>query len=247
MNRSAYAFIPLLVLLTLVACTPNPAPATPANNENPTTMPPTATSIPSVKPTSTPEPTPTLTPTPIPPTSEPEPTPWQPQRPDQPCEPSGSKTCNLLYILADQYDDEHILKTCHHFETAGYTTHVASNTLDVVHGFHECYEFTPAYPDLLLEDVDVANYDAILFVGSDGVSIDLHNDPLAHRIAQDALEQGKVIVAVGDGPVILAKAGLLEGRTATVLRNISWYAVGDQWFNAIVRQGAIYHWCGTAC
>jgi protease I len=117
---------------------------------------------------------------------------------------------------------------------------VASNTLDVVHGFHECYEFTPAYPDLLLEDVDVANYDAILFVGSDGVSIDLHNDPLAHRIAQDALEQGKVIVAVGDGPVILAKAGLLEGRTATVLRNISWYAVGDQWFNAIVRQGAIY-------
>jgi protease I len=117
---------------------------------------------------------------------------------------------------------------------------VASNTLEEVRGFHECYDFTPANPDLLLDDVDVADYDAILFTGSDGNSVELHSDPAAHRVAQDAAAQGKVLAAAGDGPVILAKAGVLEGKTVTVMSNVNWYGITDQWVNAIERRGAIY-------
>ena len=183
----------------------------------------------------------TTTPTPVPPTSEPEPTFWEPKHPGKPCEPSNTRTCTVLYILADQYDDEHVLKTSHHFEMAGYTTFVASNTLEEINGFHECYDFTPAYPDLLLEDVDVADYDAILFAGSDGIFTKLYGDLEAHRIAQDAVEQGKVIAAAGDGPVILARAGVLEGKTISVLNKSTLYGITDQWINAVERRGAIYN------
>ena len=183
----------------------------------------------------------TTTPTPVPPTSEPEPTFWEPKHPGKPCEPANTRTCTVLYILADQYDDEHVLKTSHHFEMAGYTTIVASNTLEEINGFHECYDFTPAYPDLLLEDVDVADYDAILFAGSDGIFTKLHGDLEAHRIAQDAVDQGKVIAAAGDGPVILARAGVLEGKNVSVLNKSTLYGITDQWINAIERRGAIYN------
>ena len=182
----------------------------------------------------------TTTPTPVPPTIEPEATFWEPKRPGNPCEPSNTRTCTVLYILADQYDDEHVLKTSHHFEMAGYTTFVASNTLEEINGFHECYDFTPAYPDLLLDDVDVADYDAILFAGSDGIFTKLHGDLEAHRIAQDAIDQGKVIADAGDGPVILARAGVLEGKTVTVLNKSTLYGITDQWINAVERRGAIY-------
>ena len=117
---------------------------------------------------------------------------------------------------------------------------MASNTLEEINGFHECYDFTPAYPDLLLGDVDVANYDIILFAGDDHNSTELHNAPEAHRIARDAMEQGKVVAAAGDGPVILAKAGVLEGKMVTVLRDATFFGVADQWVNAIERHGAIF-------
>jgi putative intracellular protease/amidase len=180
------------------------------------------------------------TPTPIPPTPESKIAQWEPQRPVKTCVVSDSRTCAILYVLADQYDDEHVLKTRPHFEQAGYTTFVTSDTLEEINGFHECYDFTPAYPDFLLEDVNVGDFDAILCGGSDGIFTKLHGNLEAHRIAQDAASQGKVVGAIGDGPVVLAKAGLLEGRTVTVLTNDVLYGITDQWSNAIRRNGGIY-------
>ena len=165
---------------------------------------------------------------------------WEPQPEDAPCVVSDTRTCEILYVLADKYDDEHVIRTRPHFERAGYTTVVASNTLEEVRGFHESYDFTPAYPELLLEDVDVAEYDAVLFAGGDGVSIKLHEDAQAHRIAHEAMERGMVVAAAGDGPVTLAKAGLLEGRRVTVLYNVLMHGITDQCIKAIERRGAVY-------
>ena len=198
--------------------------------------------------TPTEEPTPTLeatlAPTPVPtlasPTPKAELASWEPQRLDEPCEPSNTRACSVLYVLADFYDDEHVIRSRPHFERLDYATSVASNTLEEINGFHECYDFTPAYPDLLLEDVDVANYDVILFAGDDHNSTVLHDDPEAHRIARDAMEQGKVVAAAGDGPVILAKAGVLEGKMVTVVRDATFFGIADQWVDAVERHGAIF-------
>jgi hypothetical protein len=95
--------------------------------------------------------------------SKPELAPEGSQQPDSTCVPSDTKTCSIHYVLSDLYDDEHVMRTSPYFERAGYTLQVASDTLDVIHGFHECCGHTPANPDMLLDDVDVTNYDAIFF------------------------------------------------------------------------------------
>ncbi|MEF2144584.1 MAG: DJ-1/PfpI family protein [Desulfovibrionaceae bacterium] len=69
--------------------------------------------------------------------------------------------------------------------------------------------------DLTLADVNVADYDAVVFIGGKG-SQTLVDRPEAHRIARDAMEQGKVLGAICYSPVALAKAGVLDGREATV-------------------------------
>jgi putative intracellular protease/amidase len=241
MKKIVFAFTSLIVLLVLVACAPSTTPTPAPTREEPTATSPAPTATPTEEPTSTPEPTPAPTATPIPtPTSTPKPTPWEPQRSELFCEPSDTKTCNILYILVDQYDDEHVIRTRPHFEEMGYTAFVASNTLETRRGFHECYGFTPAYPDLLIGDVVVADYDLIVFTGDDGNTVVLHNDSETHRIGREAMEQEKVIAAAGDGPVILAKAGVLEGRTVTVLNNVQWFGIGDQWIDAVEKRGATF-------
>ena len=82
------------------------------------------------------------------------------------------------------------------------------------------------------------DFDVILFTGGDGVSSgDWLADPAAHRIAQQAMEQGKVIAAIGDAPALLARAGVMEGRAFTVLHDLGWYGITDQWIDDIEGRG----------
>ncbi|MGE4291197.1 MAG: DJ-1/PfpI family protein [Desulfovibrio sp.] len=69
--------------------------------------------------------------------------------------------------------------------------------------------------DLTLAEVNVADYDAVVFIGGKG-SRTLVERPEAQRIAREAMEQGKVLGAICYSPVALAKAGVLQGRQATV-------------------------------
>ncbi len=69
--------------------------------------------------------------------------------------------------------------------------------------------------DLTISQVDVAKYDIIAFVGGAGAS-EFFQDPVAHRIAQTAVENGKVLGAICIAPATLANAGVLSGRRATV-------------------------------
>ncbi len=69
-------------------------------------------------------------------------------------------------------------------------------------------------PDLLLTEVDLADYDAVIFVGGSGSS-EYFEDPTAHQLAKDAAAEGKPVCAICIAPSTLANAGLLEGKKAT--------------------------------
>lgn len=58
----------------------------------------------------------------------------------------------------------------------------------------------------------------LFFVGGAG-SREYFNNPVAHKIAQDTLIQSKVLGAICIAPVILANAGLLKGKKATVFNS----------------------------
>ena len=70
--------------------------------------------------------------------------------------------------------------------------------------------------DLLIDDVNVANFNAIVFIGGMGVRGEYWENPKAHAVAREAVKQGKILAAICWGPVILANAGALEGKKGTV-------------------------------
>lgn len=70
-------------------------------------------------------------------------------------------------------------------------------------------------PDLLLDELRNCEPDALIFVGGGGSS-QYFNDLTAHELARSVYTKGKIVGAICIAPVILAKAGLLKGKKATV-------------------------------
>ena len=119
---------------------------------------------------------------------------------------------NILMIIAHQnFRDEEYKEPRQVFEAKGATITIASSSLETAKGALGAQ----VKPDLLLKDVAVGNYDAIVFVGGSGAQ-EYWNDPVAHAIAQEAVAQGKVLAAICIAPTTLAKAGVLNGKNATV-------------------------------
>jgi protease I len=70
-------------------------------------------------------------------------------------------------------------------------------------------------PDILVKDLRNQELDALIFIGGGGSS-QYFNDATAHETAHYFNKPGKIIGAICIAPVILANAGLLKGRKATV-------------------------------
>lgn len=89
--------------------------------------------------------------------------------------------------------------------------------------------------ELLAEDLNPADFDAVVFIGGQGCLKYLDNEN-SYKIAKETLIQGKILAAICISPVILAKAGVLKGREATV-----WSSSMDKSAIKILKEkGAIY-------
>ena len=61
----------------------------------------------------------------------------------------------------------------------------------------------------------ISSFDAVVFIGGPGCLENLDNEN-SYKVAKDTVSQGKVLASICISPVILAKAGVLEGKKATV-------------------------------
>jgi len=68
---------------------------------------------------------------------------------------------------------------------------------------------------LSINDVNVSDYDAIIFIGGPG-AVGYQQDVKAHLTAQEAINRGKILAAICIAPTILAYADVLEGKNVTV-------------------------------
>lgn len=68
---------------------------------------------------------------------------------------------------------------------------------------------------IALRDADVRGYDKVVFIGGPG-AFALKDDQSALRLAREAVQNGKVLGAICIAPTILAEAGVLKGKRATV-------------------------------
>jgi len=116
----------------------------------------------------------------------------------------------LMIIAPRNFRDEELFHTKEELEAAGNSVTIASTTTDTATGMLG----GTAKPDMTINDVNVDDYDAVVFVGGTGSSI-YFNDSKAHEIARTANEKGKIIGAICIAPSTLANAGLLSGKKAT--------------------------------
>jgi protease I len=77
--------------------------------------------------------------------------------------------------------------------------------------------------DVLLSDVRAADYDALFIVGGPGIVslVQGKSDGLdAQRLVKEMLAKDRLVTAICMGPIVLAKAGILDGVPATGSRYI---------------------------
>jgi protease I len=116
----------------------------------------------------------------------------------------------VMIIAEKDYRDEELLDPEEVLANQGAIVSVASTKRDMVKGMggHE------VQPDLLVSQIKPEDWDAIVFVGGAGAS-QYWDDSLAHNLAREFFNQGKVVGAICIAPVTLANAGILIGKKAT--------------------------------
>jgi protease I len=85
-------------------------------------------------------------------------------------------------------------------------------------------------PDTTIDKVAAKDYDLVIFIGGYGAET-YYNHPTAHAIATETVRAGRPVGAICVAPTILANAGLLKGKNATVWESQS---------KALVAGGARY-------
>ncbi len=96
-------------------------------------------------------------------------------------------------------------------EKNGITTTIASTKAGVCHGKLG----GEAEAVIGLNQINVEDFDALIFVGGTGAQI-FWDNPAALLIAQKAVAHDKVLAAICAAPTILALAEVLQGKKATV-------------------------------
>lgn len=117
----------------------------------------------------------------------------------------------LLVIAPKDFQDQEYAVTRKMLEAKGIKVTVASATTRTATGMSGL----KVKPDLAISSARAADYDAVVFIGGNGALV-YENDPQAMSLAIEANKNNKVIGAICVSPMILAKAGLLQGKKATV-------------------------------
>jgi protease I len=116
----------------------------------------------------------------------------------------------LMVIAPVDFRDEEYFETRKVLEDVGNKITVANST-----GQPSKSSFGKIVkPDKTIYDVNINDFDAIVFVGGRGSS-EYFNSPKALTLAKDFSKAGKVVSAICIAPSILVNAGILNGKKAT--------------------------------
>lgn len=132
-----------------------------------------------------------------------------------------------VFIVAQNgFRDEELEVPRSILERAGVKVTIASSDLSLAKGMLGAV----VKPDILVGDLEVSDYNAIVLVGGIGAK-EYWNDPVVQEKVRETVRTDKVLAAICIAPVTLANAGVLEGKSATV-----WSSEGRQ----LKARGATY-------
>jgi len=132
-----------------------------------------------------------------------------------------------MIIAHEGFRDEEFEKPYEMFTRGGASVEIVSTDLSEATGMLG----KKVKPTMLIDNLSVDQFDAVVFVGGAGSQV-YFDDARALSIAREANEKNKIVAAICIAPVILANAGVLEGRRATV-----W---DGEFIKKLESKGAIY-------
>jgi protease I len=116
----------------------------------------------------------------------------------------------LFFIAPKDFRDEEYFIPQEIFEKEGFQTFTASTIKEIAVGKLG----GEVNIDFLFTEIDVNDYDAVVFVGGEGAVKNLDNEEIYNIIRK--ITNKTLLAAICISPVILANAGVLEGKKATV-------------------------------
>ena len=119
---------------------------------------------------------------------------------------------DVLVPLAEGFEEIEIATVVDVLRRAGLTVITAGLPSTIVKGSRG----VKMMADRKFEDVNPNQFDAVVLVGGDPGYRNLNKSQRIHKIVRDFNNQGKLIAAICAAPTILAEAGLLHEKLATV-------------------------------
>ncbi len=116
----------------------------------------------------------------------------------------------LFVISAGNFRDEEYFEPKRILEAAGYKVVTASSDIGDFNGKLGGV----AHVDFLFSEVYALDYDAMVIIGGSGI-VALWDDWRIHELAKIFVEKELKVCAICSAPVILARAGILNGKRAT--------------------------------
>ena len=118
----------------------------------------------------------------------------------------------LIVIAPERFRDEELEVPRRAFLEAGIDVDIASTVTGRCRGMLG----GTAVASLTFDDVNPDDYAGIVLVGGSGSPDYLWGNRKLQSLVRSFFEQGKVVAAICLSPVVLARAGILAGRQATV-------------------------------
>ena len=116
-----------------------------------------------------------------------------------------------MVIAFKDFRDEEYFQTKEILEKVGFEISVFSNKKGIAIG-----KFGgEALIENTFKDLDISKFDGLLIVGGSG-AIEYLDNPETYFLINEAKNQKKIISAICIAPLILAHAGILKGKKATV-------------------------------
>jgi len=116
----------------------------------------------------------------------------------------------VFIIVQNGFRDEELQKPKDLLEDRGFEVAVAAPKKETAVGKLGA----EVEPDLSWDDIKVDDFDAIIYVGGPGMKENL-DDPKLMDLAQQFVNEGKIVSAICVAPSVLANAGLIMGKKVT--------------------------------
>ncbi len=117
----------------------------------------------------------------------------------------------VMVIAFQDFRDEEYFVPKEILEAAGAEIKTASNQKGVAIGA----DGGEVNIDLLVSEINPANFDTVVFIGGPGCLGNLDNE-VSYNLIKETVSKNKLLASICISPVILAKAGVLKGKKTTV-------------------------------